>query len=95
MICGPFLQVQEKGLRRCSPFLERSSIPGDDAATDLRSNEWEVVPDIWRSSADKYGDRVAVLDPFRMNSPLSWNSPLCKSILIPKLSLGSRCDNKQ
>uniref|UniRef100_M4DVT5 Uncharacterized protein n=1 Tax=Brassica campestris TaxID=3711 RepID=M4DVT5_BRACM len=68
MICGPFLQVQEKGLRRCSPFLERSSIPGDDAATDLRSNEWEVVPDIWRSSADKYGDRVAVLDPFRMVS---------------------------
>ncbi|WZY94424.1 hypothetical protein YC2023_066753 [Brassica napus] len=58
--------VREKELRRCSPFLERSSIPGDDAATDLRSNEWKAVPDIWRSSADKYGDRVVVLDPFRM-----------------------------
>ncbi|CAG7876553.1 unnamed protein product, partial [Brassica rapa] len=39
-------QVREKELRRCSPFLERSSIPGDDAATDLRSNEWKAVPDI-------------------------------------------------
>ncbi|KAG2293767.1 hypothetical protein Bca52824_040436 [Brassica carinata] len=48
--------VQEKELRCCSPFLERSSIPGEDAATDLRSNEW------------KYGGRVAVLDPFRMVS---------------------------
>ncbi|WZZ59226.1 hypothetical protein YC2023_059333 [Brassica napus] len=26
----------------------------------------KAVPDIWRSSADKYRDRVAVLDPFRM-----------------------------
>ncbi|KAG2323312.1 hypothetical protein Bca4012_058799 [Brassica carinata] len=25
----------------------------DDAATDLRSNEWKAVPGIWRSSADK------------------------------------------
>ncbi|CAN6982819.1 unnamed protein product [Brassica oleracea var. botrytis] len=33
-------------LRCCSPFLERSSIPGEDAATDLRSNEWKVVPHI-------------------------------------------------
>ncbi|KAJ0248984.1 acyl-activating enzyme 16 [Hirschfeldia incana] len=55
--------VQEKELRRCSPFLERSSIPGD-AATALRSNEWKAVPDIWRSSADKYGDTVAVVDPY-------------------------------
>ncbi|CAF1706415.1 unnamed protein product, partial [Brassica napus] len=39
-------QVQEKELRCCSPFLERSSIPGEDAATDLRSNEWKVVPHI-------------------------------------------------
>ncbi|CAN7125414.1 unnamed protein product [Brassica rapa subsp. narinosa] len=69
---GSLVTTQQRHLRceskRCSPFLERSSIPGDDAATDLRSNEWEVVPDIWRSSADKYGDRVAVLDPFRMVS---------------------------
>ncbi|KAJ4897652.1 hypothetical protein Rs2_24446 [Raphanus sativus] len=57
--------VQEKELRRCAPFLERSSIPGDDAAaTALRSNEWKAVPDIWRSSADKYGDSVAVVDPY-------------------------------
>ncbi|KAG2321402.1 hypothetical protein Bca52824_014615 [Brassica carinata] len=53
--------VQEKELRRCS----RSSVSGDGAAaTALRSNEWKAVPDIWRSSADKYGDRVAVIDPY-------------------------------
>ncbi|KAF8107377.1 hypothetical protein N665_0122s0021 [Sinapis alba] len=56
--------VQERELGRCSPFLERLTVPGDDAASALRSNEWKAVPDIWRSSAEKYGDRVAVVDPY-------------------------------
>jgi long-chain acyl-CoA synthetase len=30
----------------------------------LSSNEWKSVPDIWRSSVEKYGDRVAVVDPY-------------------------------
>ncbi|CAH2052888.1 unnamed protein product, partial [Thlaspi arvense] len=49
-------RIQEKELRRCSRFLERSS--------SLRSSEWKAVPDIWRSSTDKYGDKVAVVDPY-------------------------------
>ncbi|XP_058731738.1 probable acyl-activating enzyme 16, chloroplastic isoform X2 [Vicia villosa] len=35
--------------RKCSPFLE---------------DEWKAVPDIWKSSADKYGDKVALVDPY-------------------------------
>ncbi|KAG5406115.1 hypothetical protein IGI04_012234 [Brassica rapa subsp. trilocularis] len=58
-------RVQEKEVGRCSPFLERLTVPGgDDAAAALRSNEWKAVPDIWRSSAEKYGDKVAVVDPY-------------------------------
>lgn len=42
--------------------MERSSLPGEAA---LRSNdEWKAVPDIWRSSVEKYGDRVSVVDPY-------------------------------
>lgn len=44
--------------------MERLTVPGGDAAAALRSNEWKAVPDIWRSSAEKYGDRVAVVDPY-------------------------------
>jgi len=53
--------IQEKEVRQSSPFLESSSLSGDAA---LRSNEWKAVPDIWRSSAEKYGDRVALVDPY-------------------------------
>ncbi|CAA7027991.1 unnamed protein product [Microthlaspi erraticum] len=44
-----------------SPIVESSSFSGDAA---LRSNEWKAVPDIWKSSAEKYGDRVALVDPY-------------------------------
>lgn len=30
----------------------------------LASDEWRAVPDIWRTSAEKYGDRVALVDPY-------------------------------
>lgn len=30
----------------------------------MPTNEWRAVPDIWRSSADKYGDIIAVMDPY-------------------------------
>ncbi|XP_010527443.1 PREDICTED: probable acyl-activating enzyme 16, chloroplastic isoform X2 [Tarenaya hassleriana] len=54
-------ESKEKEVRRCSPFLERSALSGDDASS---SREWRAIPDIWRSSAEKYGDRVAVIDPY-------------------------------
>lgn len=30
----------------------------------LVCDEWQAVPDIWRSSAEKYGDRIALVDPY-------------------------------
>ncbi|KAG2406925.1 acyl-activating enzyme 16 [Vigna angularis] len=27
-------------------------------------DEWKTVPDIWRSSAEKYGDKIALVDPY-------------------------------
>nr|AAM28628.1 acyl-CoA synthetase-like protein [Arabidopsis thaliana] len=54
-------ESKEKEVKPSSPFLESSSFSGDAA---LRSSEWKAVPDIWRSSAEKYGDRVALVDPY-------------------------------
>lgn len=30
----------------------------------MASDEWKAVPDIWRSSAEKYGDKIALVDPY-------------------------------
>lgn len=61
----PFLmfgwQVERRVIRRCSPFLEGVTLK---STTNLATNDWKVVPDIWKSSADKYGDRVALVDPY-------------------------------
>lgn len=54
-------QTEELQIRRCSPFLE-SSLLSDDGT--LVSDEWKAVPDIWRTSAEKYGNYVAVTDPY-------------------------------
>ncbi|XP_010450111.1 PREDICTED: long-chain-fatty-acid--[acyl-carrier-protein] ligase AEE15, chloroplastic-like [Camelina sativa] len=54
-------ESKEKEVRTSSPVIESLSLSGDAA---LRSNEWKAVPDIWRSSAEKYGDRVALVDPY-------------------------------
>ncbi|XP_022733933.1 probable acyl-activating enzyme 16, chloroplastic [Durio zibethinus] len=55
-------KTQELQIRRCSPLLEKASLSSKGV---LVSDEWKAVPDIWRSSAEKYGDRVAVVDPYR------------------------------
>uniref|UniRef100_A0A7N0TTB4 AMP-dependent synthetase/ligase domain-containing protein n=1 Tax=Kalanchoe fedtschenkoi TaxID=63787 RepID=A0A7N0TTB4_KALFE len=54
-------QTVETQIRKCSPFLEKELLSSNGA---LPSNEWKAVPDIWRSSAEKYGDRVALVDPY-------------------------------
>ncbi|XVE84664.1 hypothetical protein DITRI_Ditri17bG0031300 [Diplodiscus trichospermus] len=54
-------KTQELQIRRCSPLLEKASLSSNGV---LVSDEWKAVPDIWRSSAEKYGDRVAVVDPY-------------------------------
>ncbi|CAN1812732.1 Probable acyl-activating enzyme 16, chloroplastic [Linum perenne] len=54
------LKKEDSKIRRCSPFLERTLLSG----SGLDSDEWRAVPDIWRSIAEKYGDRVALVDPY-------------------------------
>ncbi|XP_058731737.1 probable acyl-activating enzyme 16, chloroplastic isoform X1 [Vicia villosa] len=52
--------------RKCSPFLEGSllSDSNNNNNSNNGSDEWKAVPDIWKSSADKYGDKVALVDPY-------------------------------
>ncbi|XP_052729026.1 probable acyl-activating enzyme 16, chloroplastic isoform X2 [Vigna angularis] len=57
-----FQSKTEKPLtRRCAPFLESSLLSGNGV---VASDEWKTVPDIWRSSAEKYGDKIALVDPY-------------------------------
>lgn len=48
-------------IRRYSPFLESAFLDRNGAFV---SGEWHAVPDIWRSSAERYGDRIALTDPY-------------------------------
>ncbi|CAM6027280.1 unnamed protein product [Sphagnum balticum] len=45
--------------RKCAPLLENFR------AQDLpsSSSEWRAVPDIWKTTAELYGDHIALLDP--------------------------------
>lgn len=48
-------------IRKYSPFLESALLDGNGASV---ADEWQAVPDIWRTSAEKYGDHVALTDPY-------------------------------
>ncbi|KAF3642922.1 hypothetical protein FXO37_22293 [Capsicum annuum] len=54
-------QIAEAEIRKCSAFLESELLSGNGG---LPLTEWGTVPDIWRTSAEKFGDRVAVVDPY-------------------------------
>lgn len=54
-------KTAEVDIRKCSPFLESELLSGNGG---LPLTEWRTVPDIWRTSAEKFGDRVAVVDPY-------------------------------
>ncbi|PRQ38360.1 putative long-chain-fatty-acid--[acyl-carrier-protein] ligase [Rosa chinensis] len=54
-------KTDEVQIRRYSPFLESALLDGNGT---LVADEWQAVPDIWRTSAEKYGDRVALTDPY-------------------------------
>ncbi|XP_062212996.1 probable acyl-activating enzyme 16, chloroplastic [Phragmites australis] len=54
--------------RKCSPLLESALLP---AGSDSTVHEWKAVPDIWRTAAEKYADRVAVIDPYH-EPPSEW-----------------------
>ncbi|KAM7277624.1 hypothetical protein ACFE04_004758 [Oxalis oulophora] len=55
------LQTKEKRIRKFSPCLE-GTLSSTNATLD--THDWRAVPDIWRYTADKYGDRVALVDPY-------------------------------
>ncbi|XP_058093410.1 probable acyl-activating enzyme 16, chloroplastic isoform X2 [Magnolia sinica] len=57
----PSHEPEDLRVRRCSPLLESDLLSNDHV---LASNEWKTVPDIWKSSAEKYGDRIALVDPY-------------------------------
>ncbi|CAI9117553.1 OLC1v1018955C1 [Oldenlandia corymbosa var. corymbosa] len=52
--------VRKMQTRKYAPLLE--SIPQCNGV--LPSTNWKAVPDIWRTSAEKFGDRIALVDPY-------------------------------
>ncbi|KAK9933008.1 hypothetical protein M0R45_020222 [Rubus argutus] len=54
-------KTEEVQIRKYSPFLESALLDGNGASV---ADEWQAVPDIWRTSAEKYGDHVALTDPY-------------------------------
>lgn len=55
----PLQEVQKKG-RKIAPGLEGSTYQGNGS---FGASEWKALPDIWRTAAEKFGDRVALIDP--------------------------------
>ncbi|XP_050879372.1 probable acyl-activating enzyme 16, chloroplastic isoform X1 [Lathyrus oleraceus] len=57
-----FCQTQSKTenteIRRFSPLLESS---GNGA---MAFDDWKAVPDIWRTSAENFGDKIALIDQY-------------------------------
>ncbi|XP_023748642.1 probable acyl-activating enzyme 16, chloroplastic [Lactuca sativa] len=51
--------TEEKEVRKYSPILESQLLPEKNVSTV----ELKAIPDIWRSSAERFGDRVALVDP--------------------------------
>jgi long-chain acyl-CoA synthetase len=54
-------QLENPVRRKCSPLLESALLPGGNGLT---THDWMAVPDIWRTAAEKYADRVALVDPY-------------------------------
>ncbi|KAF3787617.1 putative acyl-activating enzyme 16 [Nymphaea thermarum] len=54
-------EVKTRRIRKYCPVLESKPFTTDDV---IAANEWKAVPDIWRTSADRYGDKVALVDPY-------------------------------
>ncbi|CAH1441423.1 unnamed protein product [Lactuca virosa] len=52
-------KTEEKEVRKYSPILESQLLSEKNVSTA----ELKAIPDIWRSSAERFGDRVALVDP--------------------------------
>lgn len=54
-------KTEELQKRKFSSLLECERLPSN---AHLGSADWTTVPDIWRTTAEKYGDRTALVDPY-------------------------------
>ncbi|XP_073275281.1 long-chain-fatty-acid--[acyl-carrier-protein] ligase AEE15, chloroplastic-like [Primulina huaijiensis] len=54
-------ETKELQIRKFFPLLESALICGNEV---LPSKEWTAIPDIWSTSAEKFGDRAALIDPY-------------------------------
>ncbi|CAH9142243.1 unnamed protein product [Cuscuta epithymum] len=54
-------KLKEVQIRKCSPILESIYLSGN---VSLPSSEYKTVPDIWRMAAEKFGSRIALVDPY-------------------------------
>ncbi|KAH9609946.1 hypothetical protein KSS87_022953 [Heliosperma pusillum] len=61
--CAQFKTTQAEDVekRKYSPLLEHV-IQSNNVLSD--SIKWKTVPDIWRTTAEKYGDRIALVDRY-------------------------------
>ncbi|XP_009630206.1 probable acyl-activating enzyme 16, chloroplastic [Nicotiana tomentosiformis] len=71
-------KTAEMEIRKCSPFLESELLSGNGG---LPLTEWRTVPDIWRTSSEKFGDRVAVVDPYHDPPTSMTYKQLCQEIV--------------
>lgn len=55
------LKRNDVQIRKFAPVLDSEIASGNGI---LSSNKWKTVPDIWRTSAEKFGDRVALVDRY-------------------------------
>lgn len=49
-------------IRRYAPLLEKTTLEHNDVLGST-ATEWKALPDIWRTTVDKYGDQIALIDP--------------------------------
>ncbi|XP_078169638.1 AMP-dependent synthetase and ligase family protein isoform X1 [Carex rostrata] len=57
-------EVGFKIKRKGSKFLEEGEIAGPTTDSHSGSHDWKAVPEIWRTNAQKFGDLVALVDPY-------------------------------
>ncbi|WJX33361.1 Long-chain-fatty-acid--[acyl-carrier-protein] ligase AEE15, chloroplastic, variant 2 [Trifolium repens] len=65
LLCQSQSKTEKTKIRKFSPLLE-SSLLSDNGDGDggVALDEWKAVPDIWKTSADKFGDKIALIDPY-------------------------------
>ncbi|VFQ64618.1 unnamed protein product [Cuscuta campestris] len=56
-----FCNSTEVQIRKCSPVLESMFLSG---TVSFSSSEYKAVPDIWKSAAEKFGNHIALVDPY-------------------------------